>query len=240
MANNEVILESHPRLQTLFQKAWPGLMVHGTRDQAHVSWPSLSEFDYGVSIGSLGKWFRRKRKDFPGTPYLKANPLPRNGRFRVGISWIGGMKEGRVRARSIPLAWWGPILDIPNIEFVSLQYTDSDDDIDAVNRMGYDIKKVPEAKADDYYDTARLVASCDLVVSVATSVYHLAGALGVPAWVMVPNKPAWREQVSGGTPFYRSVRLYRQPEGDVHAWRPVLARVGLDLRDRIANEERKV
>jgi ADP-heptose:LPS heptosyltransferase len=107
--------------------------------------------------------------------------------------------------------------------------------------QGYDIKVMDEyVKADDYYETAKLVASCDLVISIATSVYHLAGALGVPAWVMTPNKPAWREQVQGGMPFYRSVRMYRQPQGDKSTWLPVLQRVGLDLRELVGQRERMV
>lgn len=236
MARNDVILESHPRLKTTFEKSFPGLKVYGTRDKPESDWQH--EIDYSVSIGSLGKWFRRSRGDFPGTPYLKADPLPRERRFRVGISWTGGLKQGRIRTRTIPLAWWGSILSNPECEFVSLQYTDCAAEIESVNREGYEIKQVPEAKADDYYETARLVASCDLVISCCTSVVHLAGALGVPCWVMVPNKPAWRYGVTGGMPWYRSVRLYRQPKGDADAWKQVVERVGFDLSE-LRQQERQ-
>ena len=239
MAKNSVILECHQRLKTLFEKAFPGLPCYGTRERTEITWDKDHELDYIVSLGSLGKWFRRSRESFPGIPYLKAEPLSRGSKFRVGISWTGGLKQGRVRARSIPLSWWESILNVPDIEFVSLQYTDSDAEIDAVNKLGYGIKKMPEAKAQDYYETARLVASCDLVISCCTSVIHLAGALGVPCWVMVPNKPAWRYGVTGGMPWYRSVRLYRQPEGDSLAWKPVVARVGLDLSELVASNSNK-
>ena len=240
MAKNNVILECHPRLQTLFEKAFPGIPIYGTRDQTEITWHNGHDIDYSVSIGSLGKWFRRTRESFPGTPYLKADPLPRDEKFRVGISWTGGLKQGRVAVRSIPLAWWRPILDMPNVDFVSLQYTDADAEIDVANSNGYDIKKAPEAKAHDYYETARLVASCDLVISCCTSVVHLAGALGVPCWVMVPNKPAWRYGVSGGMPWYRSVRLYRQPQGDASAWKPVVERVAFDLSEHLGARQQRV
>ena len=240
MAKNNVILECHPRLKTLFEKAFPGTPIYGTRDQKEINWHNGHEIDYSVSIGSLGKWYRRSRESFPGTPYLKADPLPRDEKFRVGISWTGGLKQGRVAVRSIPLAWWRPILDMPNVDFVSLQYTDADAEIDVANSNGYDIKKAPEAKAHDYYETARLVASCDLVISCCTSVVHLAGALGVPCWVMVPNKPAWRYGVSGGMPWYRSVRLYRQPQGDVSAWKPVVERVAFDLSEHLGARQQRV
>ncbi len=234
MRENTVILECHRRLKTLFEKSFPGLVCYGTREEKEITWPNDHNLDYSVSIGSLGKWYRRDRASFPGTAYLKADALSRD-KFRVGISWTGGMKQGRVRTRSIPLARWGSILNNP-VEFVSLQYTDCEAEIESVNKMGYDIKQVPEAKAVDYYETAQLVKSCDLVISCCTSVVHLAGALGVPCWVMVPNKPAWRYGVSGGMPWYRSVRLYRQPQGDTEAWNPVIERIGLDLSEHLKTE----
>lgn len=235
MAKNNVIFECHPRLKTLFEKSFPGLPCYGTRDQQEITWQNGHDIDYAVSIGSLGKWFRRSRDAFPGTPYLNADALPRGRKFRVGISWTGGLKEGRVRTRRVPLAWWQSILNVPDVEFVSLQYTDADAEIDAVNSLGYDIKKRPEAKAQDYYDTAQLVKSCDLVISCCTSIVHLAGALGVPCWVMVPSRPAWRYGVTGGMPWYRSVRLYRQPKGDADAWKPVVEQVGFDLSEKMGN-----
>lgn len=241
---NKVILECHPRLETLFQRSWPDIPIYGTRTDKDLDWPTEHEFDASVSIGSLGKWYRRSRAAFPGTPYLNAEPLPKGEKFRVGISWTGGMKEGRVRVRTIPLSWWEPLLSVPGIEWVSLQYTDADAEIDMANAHGHSIVKAPEAKADDYYETARLVASCDLVISCCTSVIHLAGALGVPCWVMVPAKPAWRYGVTGGMPWYRSVRLYRQPKGKIwhepgshdmqyEYWEPVIQRVAFDLREKM-------
>lgn len=239
MAKNSVILECHPRLEALFKRAFPNIQIYGTRTDKAITWPQNHQIDYAMSIGSLGKWFRRSDESFPGTPYLKADALPKGGKFRVGISWTGGRKPGRVAVRSIPLSWWGPILDVPEVEFVSLQYTECEADLAVMKAEGYNIKVMDEyVKAQDYYETARLVASCDLVISIATSVYHLAGALGVPAWVMAPNKPAWREQVKGRMPFYRSVRMYRQPQGDKSAWVPVLERVGFDLRELIFSQQR--
>ena len=73
------------------------------------------------------------------------------------------------------------------------------------------------------------------MISVCTSVVHLAGALGVPCWVMTPKRPAWRYQNSGGMPWYRSVRLYRQPEDNDNAWIPVVERVGFDLSELVAS-----
>ena len=143
---------------------------------------------------------------------------------------------GRVQKRSVPLSWWKPILDIPGIEFVSLQYGDGkEEELDVMDALGYDIKRMNECvDASDYYETAKLVQSCDLVISIATTVYHLAGALGIPAWVMVPCYPPWREANSGGNPWYRSVRTYRQPAPEPDAWMPVLELVGFDLKELVS------
>jgi len=229
MKTNPVVLECHKRLKTLFENSF-GVPCYGAREDTEITWPNNHpELAYRISIGSLGQFYRNKSADFPGTSYLKADPAPKGDKFRVGISWTGGQKAGRVATRSVPLSWWRSILDNADVEFVSLQYTDCAAEIDLVEKQGYSIKQYPEIteKEGDYYNTARIVQSCDLVISVCTSVIHLAGALGVPCWVMVPNKPAWRYGVSGGMRWYKSVRLYRQKD----SWLPVIERVGFDLSE---------
>lgn len=239
LKTNEVILECHERLTTLFEKSFPGVKCYGTREQKEPQWPANETGDCRVAIGSLGQWYRNAQSDFPGTHYLKAQPLERSGKFRVGISWTGGYKMGRIQKRSVPISWWKSILNVPNVEFVSLQYTDCSEELDLMDTLGYDIQRRDDiVKAKDYYETARLVASCDLVISVCTSVIHLAGALGVPCWVMTPKNPAWRYGNSGRMPWYRSVRLYRQMEAG--EWRPVVSRIGMDLDELVASQRRIV
>jgi ADP-heptose:LPS heptosyltransferase len=147
---------------------------------------------------------------------------------------------GRVQKRSVPLTWWKPILETPNVEFVSLQYgIGKEEDLDVMDALGYDIKRFPETDAKDYYETARLVSSCDLVITICTSVVHVAGALGVPCWVLTPKNPAWRYQNKGGMPWYRSVRLYRSPDVEQPAWRPVVDLIGADL-DELVNGKQQM
>jgi tetratricopeptide (TPR) repeat protein len=238
LKTNKVILECHPRLLTLFQLSFPEARCLGTRDRSDIQWPESFPFDYQISIGSLGKFYRKSVESFPGTPYLNVGRQHESEKkkFRVGISWTGGMKEGRIRVRSIPLPWWKSILS-NDCEFVSLQYTDSKADLDVMDKLGYSIIRNNSVFEQDYFETAKLVQSCDLVISCCTSVIHLAGALGVPCWVMVPNKPAWRYGIKGPMPWYRSVRLYRQPQGDQDAWRPVVEKVGYDLSQLIEKRQ---
>ena len=241
LKQNGVVFECHKRLKHLFEHSFPSLPCYGTREDTAIEWPSDHNLHYYVSIGTLGKYFRRSWESFPGTPYLHADPIERSKRFRIGISWQGGgSKVGRVITRSIPLSWWQEIFS-QDAEFVSLQYTECEDEINKMESLGYEIKQYPGIKADDYYETARVVQSCDLVISICTSVIHLAGALGVPCWVLVPNRPAWRYGISGKMAWYRSVRLYRQPNKlmkagdppDQGLWMPVLDKVAVDLSDLI-------
>lgn len=242
LKTNDVILECHTRLKTLFEKSFPGVTVYGTREDLEPAWAKTEKFDARIAIGSLGKFYRRSRDAFPGTPYLKADPLPKGDKFRIGISWTGGgAKAGRVQKRSVPLTWWKPILNVPDVEFVSLQYTQgAGSDLDIMEQLGYDINRMDNVAVDaeDYYETARLVASCDLIITVCTSVVHLAGALGVPCWVMTPKWPAWRYQNEGGMPWYRSVRLYRSPAAQQDAWHPVIDRIALDLEDLVSGRQK--
>ncbi len=236
LKTNNVILDTHSRLRNLFHKSF-GVTCYGTREENTPQWQMEEKFDWQISIGSLGQFYRRSKESYPGTPYLKADPLPKGNKFRVGISWTGGLKAGRVRKRTIPLSWWKSILN-NDCEFVSLQYTDCEDEIAMVEGEGYAIKQFPEAKAKDYYQAAQLVKSCDLVISCCTSVIHLAGALGVPCWVMTPKNPAWRYLNSGRMPWYRSVRLYRQQDDSPDGWIPVVQKIGYDLSE-LLNQQRK-
>jgi ADP-heptose:LPS heptosyltransferase len=89
----------------------------------------------------------------------------------------------------------------------------------------------------DYADTAALVENLDLVVSVDTSVAHLAGALGKPVWILLPNDPDFRWLLGReDSPWYPSARLIRQPS--FRDWDSVLARVREDIIDLIDTEER--
>jgi hypothetical protein len=237
---NPVVLECHTRLKTLFEKSF-GVKCFGTREDLDPEWAKTEDFDYRISIGSLGKFYRREKSSFPGTSFLKAEPLPKGKKFRVGISWTGGgQKLGRVQKRSVPLSWWKSILGVKDVEFVSLQYTECEEDLKLIEALGFPVKRMDEyVKAEDYYETARLVASCDLVITICTSVVHLAGALGIPCWVMTPKFPAWRYGNTGPMPWYKSVRLYRNPEMDQSGWPVVVERIALDLEELLHGVERK-
>jgi tetratricopeptide (TPR) repeat protein len=145
---------------------------------------------------------------------------------RIGIAWAGAPRHRNDIRRSMPLALLAPLLTLPDIRWYSLQKGSGAAQIDAV----------PEAQAmtpldahSDFAQTAALIDALDAVVSVDTSIAHLAGALGKPVFVLLPYAPDWRWGIAGDrTPWYPTARLFRQPAiGD---WASVVASVRDALR----------
>ncbi len=188
-----------------------------------------SSYDNVVALGTLPKFCRNKPEDFPGKPYLTANPeLVAVYRAKleglgpgpyVGYSWHGGLKNTRIIHRSVPCK------DLPKLgrQRIALQYGQWAEDDAKENGLVY----WPEACGNDTLEhQAALVEALDLVITVCTAVVHLAGALGKKCWVMVPNNPSWRYGIEGDMPWYNSVKLYRQETlGD---WGPVKKAINSD------------
>ncbi len=235
------ILECEPRLRGLFARSFPRATVFAALPDRGLPPPiARLRADVEVAAGSLGRFLRRHRSDFPRHGgYLAADParvaawrerLAALGPgLKVGISWTGGLRRTRRALRSIPLAELAPVLEVPGVRFVSVQYTEgaADEAAAFAARHGVPIAHWPEAIA-DYDETAALVVALDLVLSVCTSVVHLAGALGRPAWVMVPVGPEWRYGFrDDAMVWYPSVRLFRQRA--YRDWQPVIAEVAAAL-----------
>jgi Flp pilus assembly protein TadD len=148
---------------------------------------------------------------------------PRQGR-RVGLVCSGRPEHPHDRNRSLPLAQLAPILAAPDCTFVLLQQQVRDTDRAALTAMSH--LRWPLLR--DFDDTAALLAELDLLISVDTSVAHLAGALGRPVWVMLPYAPDFRWMLGrNDSPWYPTMRLYRQPvRGD---WEAVLTAIQRDF-----------
>lgn len=224
-----VIFDCHPRLVTLFERSF-GIKCYGTRKTTQFDWWRDEKADVSISIASLAHLYR-SNGEFPGTPYLTSKRCPPGIRRRVGIAWAGGTIKNKSQARSIPLADWEPLIRaFPNVQFYSLQYQDNaaKEVSEFREATGLDVIHYPgKVQCQDYATTADFVAGLDLVISVCTSIIHLAGALGVPCWCLTPSKPAWRYGMTGEKmPWYGSVELFRQTgEG----WDDVFAKVAGEL-----------
>lgn len=245
----DIVIECHRNLHSLFAASFPGIDIYPTREDQMITWPlkpdgsKRYEFDAKISVGSLGQFYRRGIEDFPGMPYLR--PTPERERLyaerlnalgpkpKVGISWLGGHKRTRIEVRSLELERMLPILKAAadKVDFISLQYTPAEVEIEQLAaKHGITIHHWPECVYNQDYDhTAGLVANLDLVISVCTSVIHLAGALGVPCWVMTPSRPAWRYRLDlDSMPWYQSNVLFRQAP-DTTDWTPVVEEVAENL-----------
>jgi tetratricopeptide (TPR) repeat protein len=219
-----VVLECDPKLEAIFQRSFPQCtVVSRQRTQAN-DWVTRIDPkpELQVAAGSLAKYFRRSIAEFPANgAFLKAAPgsvaawrakLERLGPGRkIGLSWQGGVGYTGKTRRSLSLEQLLPVLRLPEIQFVNLQYTDVKDEMRQLeSRHGVKVHHWQEA-LDDYDQTAALVCALDGVLTVCTALVHLTGALGRPALVMVPFGADWRYGASGERmAWYPSVRLLRQ------------------------------
>jgi tetratricopeptide (TPR) repeat protein len=135
---------------------------------------------------------------------------------RIGLCWKGSATHPNDLIRSMPFEECAPLLDLRQFTWQSLQF-------------GYDTSEplIP-MPVGDFLETARQIARCSLVITVDTSVAHLAGCLGVPTWLLLPHIAEWRWlQERDDTPWYPSMRLWRQSKpGD---WAELVARVANGL-----------
>jgi tetratricopeptide (TPR) repeat protein len=219
--SSHCVIETEPRLEELFRRSFPRATVLGRQREAELAavYPSVS---WQAPCGDLPYFYRASAAAFPDRPrYLAADPekVDRWKRRlaalgpgpKIGISWRGGTARTRQEIRSAPLTHWRPILALPGSQFISLQYGDCASDLEqARNALGVELHHWPEAIA-DYDETAALVSALDLVISVTTSVVHLAGALGRPVWILANAGPRWCYGLNGGRlPWYVTARLFQQ------------------------------
>lgn len=230
-----VVLECDARLAGLYKRSFPDAAVYGTRNKMEVEWSAQdANPDYSISSFQLGELFRNKAEDFPGTPYLKADPdrlamwkglWATKNKPVIGIAWTGGTKQTAAHARRWKLEELLPVFR-RDAHFVSLQYTDSQAEVESfVREHGVDLKVYPFATlSKDFDDTAALVASLDCVVTMQQTALHVGGALGVRTLAGIPSVPAWRYGEKGDTlPWYGAVKLFRQKQGE--DWKRVIAEI---------------
>jgi tetratricopeptide (TPR) repeat protein len=215
--SKRVIIDCDKRLTGLMKRSFPKATVHGTRWAKQLDWPAEDrEIDASIAGFEIARYYRKTTESFPGTPYIIPDPdrmamwkglFASKGKPTIGIAWSGGTWHNAGLHRQMPLADWKPIFDAIDAHWVSLQYKDASAEIKGTPVVQYPYGTLTQ----DYDDTAALVASCDLVIAVQTSVNHLAGAMGVPAWAMIPKVSQWRYGEDGDSiPWYKSLKLYRQ------------------------------
>ena len=207
-------------------------------------WEACGPFDAYCALSGLPRLHGTRPETIPADiPYLKADPalvatwgerlaqlLP-EGLARIGLAWAGRPSHNNDRYRSTTLTALAPLAKVPGIALIALQ-TGA-----AMAQIGDDLGPAPllslGPELGDFADTMAILANLDLLITVDTAVGHLAGAMGKPAWIMLPFAPDWRWGADGTTsPWYPSVRLFRQDRS--RQWPSLAERVAKTLRTRLA------
>ena len=183
----------------------------------------VSEFQAYLPLLSLPLVLGTTLETIPSrVPYL--TPSPRsielgpppvtNPRLKVGLAWAGSPTHQNDRHRSCRLADLGPLFDLPDVAFYSLQMGPQAAELKERGPWAGRVVDLGD-RLGDYADTASALRQLDLLIAVDTSVLHLAAALGLPAWGMISARSDWRWLLDrGDSPWYPTLRLFRQSRLD--------------------------
>jgi tetratricopeptide (TPR) repeat protein len=241
-----LVLDCNQRLRSVFARNFAAELLPA--DAAAAAAVRGQPVDWVLPIGDCAALYRNDDVMFPRRAgYLLADPektaalratlaARANGRPLVGIAWSGGTTRTHSLYRRIPLIDWLPVLSQPAC-FVALEYQNCSDEVHrlAASR-GIDIVHLPDLTlAADYARTFELVSALDLVITVPTSVLHVAGAVGTPCWVVMHHKAAWREcSRDRAIPWYPRTHLRFVRGPDSADWRQTLSEAAAELASRLA------
>ena len=218
------IIETKPYLEGLFRRSFPKAEVMGT----YYEEVKAEGLDGRASFCDLPRWYRPTKESFDRDPHLVADPERRTmvralldglpGKKKIGIAWNGGGPATRGAERSADLQSLYSDFNDLDVMLVSLEYKGNGGEVLRQIEGMERIRHFPFlTNTKDYDDTAALVAELDGVVSVTTSVVHLAGALGTPVHILVPEPSTWKYSmaVNPDEDFYwwRSAKLIRAKSG---------------------------
>jgi tetratricopeptide (TPR) repeat protein len=226
----QVILEVQRPLHELLSTLSGSLQIISRDDP-------LPDFDIHCPLLSLPLAFGTRLETIPSaTSYLHASPevvahwnsrLGDRCRPRIGLAWSGRQAHTNDHNRSIRFSALLPLLDF-KATYVSLQQDVRPGDASVLQNRSELLHFGDDLKT--FADTAALMSNLDLIISVDTSVAHLAGALAKPVWVLLPYIPDWRWLLDReDSPWYPTARLFRQDER--REWNSVIARVQAQLYD---------
>jgi len=177
-------------------------------------------------------------------PYLAADPalvahwrqeLSRVPGIKVGIVWQGNPMLQLDRLRSVPLTAFAPLAALEGVHLVSLQVGPGCEQVAALGERCSVVDMASRFDPESFGDAAAVVQNLDLVITVDTAMAHLAGALGVPVWLVLPFAADWRWLVGReDSPWYPSMRLFRQARPG--AWGEVFERLAGEMNVRILRD----
>jgi tetratricopeptide (TPR) repeat protein/GT2 family glycosyltransferase len=227
-----VILEVRKPLYRLLQ-GFPGIdeLVEASFDKK----PDV-KFDYHISLMDLPKIFGTTLETIPAeVPYINCCPTKAEywknkltgADLKVGIVWAGSPSHGNDQNRSCTLKYFKPLTKIDGVQLYGLQKGQA---IEQVEKLADEMTLTNLGiEFEDFTDTAAVIENLDLVISVDTSVLHLAGAMGKPVWALLPFAPEWRWMLNRqDSPWYPTMKLFRQKKWG--QWESVFKDVVEELR----------
>jgi len=235
-----VVLRVQPQLTALLASLGAGIRLIGADEES-------PQCDYQCALLSLPLAFGTTLSSVPAAvPYLAAEPRRvahwrerlGPGGFKVGIAWQGSRRRIDV-GRSVPLAMFGALAQVPGVRLISLQkgagveQLQRDSSAIPLELAGEEFDAGPQA----FLDSAALIEHLDLLITCDTALAHLAGALGRPVWVALKFVPEWRWLLERtDSPWYPGMRLFRQPRhGD---WEGAFATIQAELARRVQDSRR--
>jgi hypothetical protein len=206
-----VIFECQPKLENLLRNI-------GGAEHVFASGETLPDFDFHCPLLSLPLAVGTEVATIPANvPYILPSEeriakwrgrLPQSGRLRIGLCWTGNSTHLNDHNRSVPLDRFASLLSVSGIDFISVQKDVSEPEASILRHYG--VNQLGQEFA-DFADTAAVVAMLDLVISVDTSVAHLAGAMAKAVGVLIPFSPDFRWLLERtDSPWYPTMRLFRQ------------------------------
>ncbi len=196
-------------------------------------------FDIWTPMLSLPHLLQTRLESIPADiPYLFADPaLVEHWRrqfasvpgFKVGIAWQGSPRHPWDRHRSVRLSCFEPLARVRGVQLISLQQGPGTEQLQGCSFAVANLGDLIDRTSGAFMDTAAILRNLDLVITVDTALAHLAGGLGVQAWLALHYTPDWRWLLGRDrSPWYPTIRLFRQPAiGD---WTSVFARMAEELQ----------
>ncbi|TIH16559.1 glycosyltransferase family 41 protein [Marinifilum sp. JC120] len=232
-AGGKVFFECQPELVSLLE-GMDGI------EEIFSDGGTLPEFDVQTPLISLPRILKHDMQSIPREcPYLKPPAqagfpvhVPEGTKFKIGIVWAGKPTHKNDHNRSVSLENFLPFAGLPGVTLYSLQKGPETKQRDEFG-CGMLVRDLGNG-CEDFADTAKVMGQLDLIITVDTSVAHLAGALNVPVWVAIPYNPDWRwMRKRKDSPWYPSMTLFRQKKaGD---WNSVFSGMLAALKQKLGS-----
>ena len=232
----KVILEIRKPLYKLLQY-FPGI---DELVEASFDYKQTVKVDYHVSLMDLPKIFETTLETIPAAiPYIHACPTKAeywrkkltSQEFKVGIVWAGSPTHGNDRYRSCTLKHFAPLTKVDGVRLYGLQKGKAAAQAELADEMAITNLGI---EFEDFTDTAAAIENLDLIISVDTSVLHLAGAMGKMVWALLPFSPDWRWMLNRqDSPWYPTMKLFRQKKWG--QWESVFQDVTEELQNMVLN-----